>query len=126
MAYVETYYGPAQGADAPRPALSARIEVDVCVVGGGLAGLTAALELARRGRKVCVVEAERIAWGASGRNGGFVSPGYSASNQTIARHVGAQERDVSWAGLKEDHCPPRRKRLGPQADRFAWASPTSI
>ena len=90
MAYVETYYGPAQGADAPRPALSARIEVDVCVVGGGLAGLTAALELARRGRKVCVVEAERIAWGASGRNGGFVSAGYSASHQTIERHVGRE------------------------------------
>jgi gamma-glutamylputrescine oxidase len=91
MAYVETYYGPAAGAEPPRPALSGRLEADVCVVGGGLAGLTAALELARRGRKVCVVEAERIAWGASGRNGGFVSPGYSASHQTIERHVGPQD-----------------------------------
>jgi len=91
MAYVETYYGPAQGADAPRPALEGRVEADVCVVGGGLAGLTAALELARRGRRVCVVEAQRIAWGASGRNGGFVSPGYSASHEAIERHVGHEQ-----------------------------------
>ncbi|MGZ3375687.1 MAG: NAD(P)/FAD-dependent oxidoreductase [Phenylobacterium sp.] len=91
MAYVETYYGPAAGAAAPRPGLDGRIEADVCVVGGGLAGLTAALELARRGRRVCLVEAQRIGWGASGRNGGFVSPGYSASHQTIERHVGPQD-----------------------------------
>lgn len=90
MAYVETYYGPAAGAEPPRPALSGRIEADVCVVGAGLTGLTAALELARRGRKVCVVEARRIAWGASGRNGGFVSPGYSASHRTIERQVGPE------------------------------------
>jgi glycine/D-amino acid oxidase-like deaminating enzyme len=91
MAYVETYYGPAAGADAERPALSGRREADVCVVGGGLAGLTAALELARRGVKVCLLEAERIAWGASGRNGGFVGPGYSARYETIERQVGADD-----------------------------------
>jgi gamma-glutamylputrescine oxidase len=91
MSYVETYYGPVAGADAQRPALSGRVEADVCVVGGGLAGLTAALELARRGRKVCVLEAERVAWGASGRNGGFISPGYSASYRTIERQVGPDD-----------------------------------
>ncbi|MDB5492665.1 MAG: FAD-binding oxidoreductase [Phenylobacterium sp.] len=91
MPYVETYYGPAAGAEVQRPALRRRLEADVCVVGGGLAGLTAALELARRGRKVCLLEAERIAWGASGRNGGFVSPGYSASHKTIERQVGPDD-----------------------------------
>ncbi|MDB5424310.1 MAG: FAD-binding oxidoreductase [Phenylobacterium sp.] len=91
MPYVETYYGPAAGAEPQRPTLSGRVEADACVVGGGLAGLTAALELARRGRKVCVLEGERIAWGASGRNGGSVSPGYSASHQTIARQVGLDD-----------------------------------
>lgn len=50
--------------------------------------MSTALELARRGNTVCVLEAERIAWGASGRNGGFVSPGFSASHATIARRVG--------------------------------------
>src|ERR1019366_6470700 len=91
MPYVETYYGPATGLDVQRPTLSGRLEADVCIVGGGLAGLTAALEVAGRGRQVCLLEAERIAWGASGRNGGFVSPGYSASYQTIERHVGPHD-----------------------------------
>jgi len=89
MSYVETYYSPANAAFAPRPALAGRIEADACIVGGGLAGLSAALELARRGRRVCVLDAERIGWGASGRNGGFVSPGYSAGYPAIARQVGA-------------------------------------
>jgi gamma-glutamylputrescine oxidase len=91
MRYVETYYGPAEGAEAQRPALRGRVEADACVVGAGLAGLTAALELARRGRKVCVLDAERLGWGASGRNGGFVSPGYSARFGTIERQVGADD-----------------------------------
>jgi len=89
MPYVETYYKPGADADIQRPPLTGQIDADVCVVGGGLAGLSAALELARLGRRVCVLEAERIAWGASGRNGGFVSPGYSAGYKTIARAVGA-------------------------------------
>jgi glycine/D-amino acid oxidase-like deaminating enzyme len=63
-------------------------------VGGGLAGLSTALELARAGRRVCVLEAHRIAWGASGRNGGFVSPGYSASHATIARQVGEEHANA--------------------------------
>ena len=88
MGYVETYYRPGAAGDAPRPVLGGKVEAEVCVVGGGLAGLTAALELARRGRRVCVLEAERTGWGASGRNGGFVSPGYSLSYPNIERRVG--------------------------------------
>ncbi len=91
LGYVETWYRPGADADVPRPPLAGRIETDVCIVGGGLAGLTTALELARRGRQVCVLEAERIAWGASGRNGGFVSPGYSAGYQTIENRVGPDD-----------------------------------
>ena len=91
MPYVDTYYRPGAAADVPRPPLIGTLETDACIVGGGLAGLTAALELARRGRQVCLVEAERIAWGASGRNGGFVSPGYSASYSAIARRVGPDD-----------------------------------
>ncbi|MEZ0170104.1 NAD(P)/FAD-dependent oxidoreductase [Microvirga sp. TS319] len=89
MSYIETYYRRALGPNAvQRPLLEGGIKVDVCVVGGGLAGLTAALELARKGRKVCVLEANRIAWGASGRNGGFVSPGWAARYKNIRRMVG--------------------------------------
>ena len=61
---------------------------EVCIVGGGLAGLNAALELARAGRTVAVLEARRVAWGASGRNGGFVSPAWSAGHNLIAARAG--------------------------------------
>jgi len=91
VTHVETYYSPRSAAAAPRPALSGRLETEVCIVGGGLAGLTTALELARRGRGVCLLEARRIAWGASGRNGGFVGPGYSAPYRAIEGRVGADD-----------------------------------
>jgi glycine/D-amino acid oxidase-like deaminating enzyme len=78
-------------ADIQRPPLTGRLEADVCIVGGGLAGLSTALELTRRGRRVCVLEAARIAWGASGRNGGFVTPGYSAEYKKIERRVGTHD-----------------------------------
>ncbi|OKL45315.1 hypothetical protein A3843_02975 [Pseudovibrio exalbescens] len=58
------------------------------VVGGGLAGLTAAVELASRGVSVVLLEAERIGWGASGRNGGFVSAGFAEGIDGIEKAVG--------------------------------------
>lgn len=86
--YIDTYYkrtlGEAQTYYAP---LAGTAEADVCVVGAGLAGLSTALELARRGRAVTLLEARRIAWGASGRNGGSVSPAFSAGADAIRRHV---------------------------------------
>ncbi len=90
LALPDTYYARDAGVGTPRPPLNGVIEVDVCVVGAGLAGLSTALELARRGRRVCVLEAQRIAWGASGRNGGFVGPGYASGFANIARRVGPE------------------------------------
>jgi gamma-glutamylputrescine oxidase len=68
--------------------LTKQITVDVCVVGGGLAGLTTCLELARRGKSVVLLEAKRIASGASGRNGGFVSNGFALGIDEVAAQVG--------------------------------------
>lgn len=68
--------------------MQGRHEAEVCVIGGGLAGLTAALELARRGVSVVLIEARRIAWGASGRNGGFVSNGFAGRMDKVAAHIG--------------------------------------
>lgn len=62
--------------------------VDVCIVGAGLAGLTVALELSRMNRRVLVLEAKSVAWGASGRNGGFVAPGFAQGYDSIAKRVG--------------------------------------
>ena len=67
-------------AEHPLPA-----RADVVVVGGGYTGMAAADELARRGRSVVVLEAERLGWGASSRNGGMVHPGAEARRARAAR-----------------------------------------
>jgi gamma-glutamylputrescine oxidase len=86
--YVDSYYARTRSPSPERGALRGTVSVDVAIIGGGLAGLTAALELARAGRKVAILEAERIGWGASGRNGGFVGPGYATSLSHIAMMAG--------------------------------------
>lgn len=85
-----TWYEATAERGAIRPPLPARADADVCVIGGGLAGLTTALELARRGTSVVLLEARRIAWGASGRNGGFVSNGFAEGVDRIAARVGKE------------------------------------
>lgn len=87
MDYPASYYAAtAIDAAAAHAPLTGAAAADVCVVGAGFAGLTTSLELARLGVDVCLVEAERAGWGASGRNGGFVSPGFAQSlPQIIAR-----------------------------------------
>ena len=65
----------------PLPPLRGHVKADVCVVGGGFAGLSAALELAARGFDVVLLEAQRLGWGASGRNGGQVMAGFGAAGE---------------------------------------------
>lgn len=86
----ETWYEATAGRGPPRVTLSGVVEADVCVVGGGFAGLTTALELTRRGKRVALLEAKRIAWGASGRNGGFVSNGFAEGVGNVAARVGLE------------------------------------
>lgn len=86
----DTFYTRSQADTRRYPALNGPDEGDCIIVGGGLAGLSAALHLARAGKRVIVLEAERIGWGASGRNGGFVSPGWACGSGAIARRVGTK------------------------------------
>ena len=65
------YWLDRPGAPAPRPPLAAAVDADLLVVGGGLTGLWTALQAAEEGKSVVVLEGERLAFGASGRNGGF-------------------------------------------------------
>src|SRR4051812_22457122 len=80
-----------------RPPLTVELDVDVCVIGAGLAGLTAAREVARRGWSVAVLEAKRVANAASGRNTGFVLPGFGAEPETIITRVGLEDARELWA-----------------------------
>nr|WP_047577755.1 FAD-binding oxidoreductase [Methylobacterium sp. ZNC0032] len=91
--YIDTYYRRTLATQESYPPAEGTLKTDICIVGGGLAGLTAALDLARAGRSVLLLEAQRVAWGASGRNGGFVSPGYATSLAAIERQTGREQAD---------------------------------
>ncbi len=71
-----------------RPALMGEVRADVCVVGAGLAGLSAALELARKGYSVVVLEGRQVGWAASGRNGGQVLAGFASDQEVIEQQLG--------------------------------------
>ncbi|MBM6398576.1 FAD-binding oxidoreductase [Ochrobactrum anthropi] len=88
MTYPATYYSQTKADDFARPTLERETTADVAVIGGGLAGLSAALQMSRAGKKVVVLEAESIGFGASGRNGGFVSPGFASGGDDIAARTG--------------------------------------
>lgn len=90
MSYPDTYYSRTRADRTERPALTGAVDCDTVVIGGGLAGLTTALELVRGGQSVVLLEGESVGFGASGRNGGFVSPGYSTGSEEIAAKAGPQ------------------------------------
>ncbi len=85
----------AVGPDYPR--LGFDLDVDVCVVGGGLAGLTVARQVARRGWSVALLEAERVASAASGRNTGFVLPGFHETVDSMVERIGLDHAKQLWA-----------------------------
>ena len=86
--YIDSYYRRTKVPTADFPALDKTIEADVLVVGGGFAGLTAARELLKARQSVVLLESHKVGWGASGRNGGFVSDGYALGILELEKKLG--------------------------------------
>jgi gamma-glutamylputrescine oxidase len=98
LGVVENSYYEASVARPPSSEpLAQRVTADVCVVGGGYAGVSAALELAARGYSVVLLEAQRIGWGASGRNGGQAIVGFGDDGEcTIEKQFSVQDARRAW------------------------------
>lgn len=149
MKYPNTYYASTAITAPERPTLKEDISVDVCIVGAGIAGLSCALELLKQGKSVAILDKESIAWGASGRNGGLVSPGwaqgiteledklglktaqklYELSRQGVSiisdniTQYDLQQCDVKYGGLQAGRYPQRDKLLQKQrtmADKYHY------
>lgn len=92
-----SYYEASVKRPSPSPSLCGSLNADICVVGAGYAGISAALELAERGYKVVVLEAQRIGWGASGRNGGQAIVGFGHAGEcAIERQFSAADARRAW------------------------------
>jgi gamma-glutamylputrescine oxidase len=91
-----SYYEATRAVSLTTTPLDGDITVDVAIVGGGITGCSAALDLARQGLRVALLEAQDIGWGASGRNGGQVLPGYAIAQTRLKRLVGPEDARRLW------------------------------
>ncbi len=104
--YPASYYAATAHAAPERPPLEGEVDAEVCIVGGGFTGLSAGLELAERGHRVVLLEATRIGWGASGRNGGQIVNGLNArtrDDRAALRPRGRRFHRHGRAGGRADH-----------------------
>nr|WP_292377216.1 FAD-dependent oxidoreductase [Mesorhizobium sp.] len=111
-----------------RPALNGDLDVDLAIVGGGFSGLSTALHAAGKGLSVAVLEAEIIAWGATGRNAGFVVPNFAKMDPDgIVAHLGPNrgERLIDFAADSADLVFGLIRRHGIDCDavQSGWIQP---
>lgn len=95
------YYAASADTPPPRPAVNHAIRADVCVVGAGFTGLSAALHLAQRGAIVSVLEAETVGYAASGRNGGQIHTGLRKDQAELERWLGPVHAHDLWTSTEE-------------------------
>ncbi|MEL6121003.1 MAG: FAD-binding oxidoreductase [Pseudomonadota bacterium] len=100
-AYPPSWYAATATAPGPYAPLEGEVTADVCIIGAGFTGLSAALHLAEAGRRVVVLEAQRVGFGASGRNGGQLGSGQRMDQHYVQKLVGREDADKLWA-LAED------------------------
>ena len=98
-----TYYAATANVWETQAALQGETHCDVCVIGGGFTGLSAALACAEKGLSVILLEAENIGFGASGRNGGQLIPGLRWSMREINAEFGRERSqaifDLAWSAV---------------------------
>jgi gamma-glutamylputrescine oxidase len=102
--YPDSWYATSEAPLPPQPTLQGVESADVCILGAGYTGLTAALTLAEAGHRVIMLEAQRIGWGASGRNGGQAIVGYGCEQDTLEHLLGNDDArllfDFSRDGMR--------------------------
>lgn len=96
LPHVESWYAASANQQLAFPALQGEASADVCVIGGGYTGLSTAIHLRKLGFSVVVLEANKIGWGASGRNGGHVGTGQRADQETLEKLVGLDHAGELW------------------------------
>ncbi len=108
--HIDSYYAATAIGLKDYAPLAGDVSCDVCVIGGGFTGLCSALNLAERGYDVKLVEAERVSWGASGRNGGQVSTGQRKGVIELEKIVGREDAKLLW-GMAEEAKATVRERI---------------
>ncbi len=94
--YVSSYYADSANHKNEYPKLIGEDSCDVCIIGAGFTGMSAALHLAEKGYSVILIEAEKVGWGASGRNGGQVAPDQRMAHLELIKKVGREAADSLW------------------------------
>jgi gamma-glutamylputrescine oxidase len=95
--YPDSYYAATTEHQVLRQKAEGRIDCDICIVGGGYTGVSTALHLAERGLNVVLLEANRLGWGASGRNGGQVNTGMRLDQESLEGMFGVDTARKLWA-----------------------------
>lgn len=112
--FPDSWYAATVNAPPLRPELRGAAQADVCVIGAGFTGLTAALRAAQKGLSVIVLDAHRAGFGASGRNGGQVGSGYNQSQSWLAQKLGDGPARALW-DLSEEAKSDLRALASPDA-----------
>ena len=100
-AHVDSYYAATANFIPDHPRLEENIRCDVCIIGGGLTGVSTALHLAERGSDVVLLESQRVGWGASGRNGGQLGSGQRKNQDELESMLGKVHARVLWELAEE-------------------------
>jgi gamma-glutamylputrescine oxidase len=94
--HIDSWYAASTNIDIDFPTLKGEEQADVCIIGGGYTGLSSAIHLRDLGYSVIVLEANKVGWGASGRNGGHVGTGQRSDQHTLEKMVGQDHARELW------------------------------